>query len=164
VEQIGDFLGGIAEAILAVLSIVLIPDWDLLIGVMPVLLILGVLGPILTLLMVGWLHHFLTRRRGRVRITDVAPSPALLDAAGVPVVPPNVPFCTRDHLVYPPSARRCDECKEELSVRCPVDGTMRFASQQLCRGCGTRYVLGASSAVVSVRPSAGPPPGGAAVA
>jgi len=49
-------------------------------------------------------------------------------------------------------------------VRCPIDQTTRPASQELCRVCGTRYVLGASRTGLTVRRSGRPPEGGAAVA
>jgi hypothetical protein len=164
VGEIGTFIGDIWDAILGVLAIFLIPDWDLLIGLLPVLLLLGVLGPVLTLLMLGWAWHWMTRRRGRVRIADMEPVAGERDAAGALIVGDNVPFCSRDGLIYPPNISVCEICREELSVRCPVDGTTRSARQQLCRSCGTKYVLGASSSLITVRRKAGPPPGGAAVA
>ena len=162
--EIGTFIGDVWNSILQVLSIFLIPDWELLIGLLPVLLLLGLLGPVLSLLALGWVHHFLTRRRFRVSIADPQPYPGPRDENGQMIVGDNIPFCTRDGLIYPPNARLCIECREELSVRCPVDATIRRASEQLCRACGTRYVLGASSLPMTVRPSAGPPPGGAAAA
>ena len=51
-----------------------------------------------------------------------------------------------------------------MIFRCPVDGTIRVARQQLCRVCGTKYVLGASSAALTVQPVHRPPEGGAAAA
>jgi hypothetical protein len=59
---------------------------------------------------------------------------------------------------------RCEIDRADLSVACPVDGTVRVASVQTCPGCGTRYVLGAGSSPTLVTGSSGPPEGGAAVA
>ena len=59
---------------------------------------------------------------------------------------------------------RCRECRQELTVRCPTDGTLRSASEQTCSACGTRYVLGAVETAVAVQRRSGPPAGGAAVA
>ena len=83
---------------------------------------------------------------------------------GCPVFPPNVPYCLEHSLIYPASRVRCEVDGTDLSVRCPVDGTVRDASIQTCSGCGTRFVLGASSAPALVVRHAGPPEGGAAVA
>jgi hypothetical protein len=151
-----DFLG--------LLQKIIIPDWSDVINALPILFVLGLLGPILTLLGLLWLRYRFTRRTGRVRLADPAPVPAERDEDGYLIVPPSTPFCARDGLLYPPNATRCESCREELVVRCPVDSTTRTARQQVCRACGTRYVLGASTTAVAVRRSGGPPEGGAAVA
>ena len=80
------------------------------------------------------------------------------------MVPANVPYCSTDALLYPARARRCEVCGQELTVRCPVDDTLRPAGDPLCRTCGTKFVLGAASTALTVRRPAGPPEGGAAVA
>jgi hypothetical protein len=87
-----------------------------------------------------------------------------LAADGSYVYPANAPYCPTHHLVYPPQLRECAIDGEELLVRCPVDESVRVASQQLCRTCGTRYELGASLAPLVVRGRGRPPAGGAAVA
>lgn len=151
-----DFLG--------LLQKIIIPDWSDVINALPILFVLGVLGPVLTLLALLWVHYLFTRRTGRVRLADQAPVPAERDEDGYAVIPPNTPFCAREGLLYPPNATRCESCRDELVVRCPVDSTTRTARQQVCRACGTRYVLGASTTAVAVRRPGGPPEGGAAVA
>ena len=78
--------------------------------------------------------------------------------------PPNVPYCLEHSIIYPATDVRCAVDGADLSVRCPVDGTVRDASIQTCSGCGTRFVLGAGSAAALVRAPSGPPEGGAAVA
>ena len=152
----GDFLRLMEQLI--------IPDWGNLVGLLPLLLIAGVLGPILTLLMLGWVVHWFRRRRGRVRIADVEPFEAPRDASGEVLVGPNTPFCARHGLIHPPQATTCVVDHEELTVRCPVDDTLRPATQQVCRACGTRYVLGATQSPITVRRTGRPPEGGAAVA
>ncbi len=146
------------------LETIIIPDWGGLISLLPILLILGVVGPGLSLLALYWFYHRVTRRRGRVRIGDPEPTRARVGEDGNAVYPPNTPYCPHHQLVFPATARTCDVDREELLVRCPVDDMTRFASQDLCRVCGTRYQLGASLAPVVVRRSGRPPEGGAAIA
>ena len=146
------------------LSTIITPNWEELIGLLPLFVMLGLTGPILSLLVLYHLYHFVKRRRGRVHLAEPEPMPAPLDANGLPVAPPNVPFCSRHGLIYPLKAKSCELDKEELSVRCPIDDTIRVASQQLCRACGTKYVLGTSSTALTVRRVGRPPEGGAAAA
>jgi len=150
--------------LLELLEALLIPDWGDLMAFVPLLLIFGVIGPVLTLLFIYWAYVRLTSRRGRVRVEDPKPMPALRAADGLPVYAPNVPYCPTHELIYPQTAKMCDFDGEELLVRCPVDEMTRVASQQVCRGCGTRYQLGASLAPAVVSDHGRPPEGGAAVA
>ena len=146
------------------LTTVLVPAWGELIGLLPVVLVGSLVGPILTLIAAMWLWHLFTRRRGRVRRGEAQPVAAALDAAGIPVFPPNVPHCQRHALVYPQRARRCTLDGDALSVSCPVDGTLRNAEIDTCAGCGTKFKLGAGSGSAVVLVSDGPPEGGAAIA
>lgn len=156
--------GDIGSKILEWLSGILIPDWGALIGLLPILVIFGLVGPVLSLLMLYWGYHFLTDRRGRVRFAEPEPVPAALGDDGEPIFPVNTPYCARHSLVYPATERRCSVDGDVLTVRCPVDDTPRAATAELCRVCGTRYQLGASVAPVAVRRERRPPEGGAAVA
>ena len=151
-------------AFLEWLQTILIPDWNGLIQLLPILLILGVLGPGLTLLALYWFYVTITSRRGKVRRADPEPTPAERAADGTPTYPPNVPYCPIHELLYPATAKACEIDGEELSVRCPVDDTIRVAGQPLCRTCGTRYQLGASLAPIVIRRRGRPPAGGAAAA
>jgi len=146
------------------LSTLVIPDWNGLFHVLPLLVIAGLTGPILSLLLLYWLYHFLIDRRGRVEIAEHEPVAAELAADGTAVFPPNTPYCVEHQLVYPANARTCNVDGDELVVRCPVDGNVRAASETLCRVCGTRYHLGASLSPVAVKRTRRPPEGGAAVA
>jgi hypothetical protein len=151
-------------AFLEWLQSILIPDWNGLIQLLPILLILGVVGPGLTLLALYWFYVTVTRQRGKVRRDDPSPTPAERTADGSATYPPNAPYCRTHQLIYPPTATSCEVDGEELAVRCPVDDTVRVASQPLCRTCGTRYQLGASLAPIVIRRRGRPPAGGAAAA
>lgn len=146
------------------LTTVLVPDWSELIGLMPIVVVAGLVGPIVTIILLLWAWHALSRRRGRVQRAEPAPTVAQLDAAGAPVFPPNVPYCEEHALIYPARARWCDIDRADLSVVCPVDGTVRVADVDVCPACGTRFTLGATATALTVRSSDGPPEGGAAVA
>jgi hypothetical protein len=146
------------------LTTVIVPDWGELITMLPFFLILGVVGPIVTLIALLWVWDLMKRERARVELDEPDVMAAPRDALGLPVVPVNVPFCQEHALIYPPSQVRCAIDGTDLSVRCPVDDTVRPAAEQTCRACGTRYVLGASRVPALVQRSGQPPSGGAAVA
>jgi hypothetical protein len=152
------------DAFLDFLQSIMVPDWNALISMLPLFLILGVVGPILSIMTLMQLWNVLHRRRGRVRRVEEEPASASLDADGTPVYPANVPFCEEHAVIYPAGARNCEIDRAELSVRCPIDQTTRPASLELCRVCGTRYVLGASRTGLTIRRNGRPPEGGAAVA
>jgi hypothetical protein len=151
-------------AFLQWLQTIIIPDWGGLIALLPVLIIIGVVGPGLTLLAAYWVYVLATNRRGKVRVDDPSPMEAAQLPDGSYDYPPNVPYCPTHHLIYPATAKECPIDSEELQVRCPVDGSLRVASQQVCRTCGTRYQLGAALAPLVVTRRGTPPAGGAAVA
>ena len=75
-----------------------------------------------------------------------------------------MPFCEEHQLLFPPKDTACTIDGAELTVRCPVDGTSRTASDHLCRTCGTEYNLGATETALTIRRTGQPPAGGAAVA
>lgn len=146
------------------LTTVIVPDWGELVSMLPFFLILGVVGPIVTLIFLMWAWDLIKRERARVQVDEPDVGPAPRDAAGLPVFPANVPFCQEHALIYPASRVRCQVDGTDLSVRCPVDDTVRLAAEQTCRACGTRYVLGAARVPALVSRSGQPPSGGAAVA
>ena len=146
------------------LQTLIVPDWNAVISIVPLLLLLGVVGPILSLMMLMQLRYVMHRKPGRVRIAEAAAVPAERGPDGEAIYPHNVPFCEEHAVLYPVNARACEIDRGELSVRCPIDSTTRPASQELCRACGTRYVLGASQTPLVVRRTGRPPEGGAAIA
>jgi hypothetical protein len=132
--------------------------------ILPIAVLVGLVGPILTIVFLYWTYQQAKRPRFRVRSTETAPMPVPRGDAGLAIVPANVPYCSRDGLLHAARATTCTTCRDELSVRCPVDQTLRPVSQQTCSACGTRYVLGASDTALAVRRQGHPPEGGAAVA
>lgn len=146
------------------LTTVLVPNWGELIGLLPYLLIIGVIGPLLTIVALLWVWYLLHRTRGRVQHQEAQAIAAPRGDDGEPRFAPNVPYCEVHGLLYPPRATQCEIDRADLLVTCPVDGTARSASIQVCPGCGTRFVLGATSSPLVVISQGGPPEGGAAVA
>jgi len=146
------------------LTTVMVPNWTELVNMMPLWVVLGVAAPILTLLALAWVWHFLRKPRARIETGHPEGVPAPRGADGLPMFPTNTPYCLEHSIIYPATDVRCAVDDSDLSVRCPVDGTVRDASIQTCTGCGTRFVLGASLSGALVVRHAGPPEGGAAVA
>jgi hypothetical protein len=165
VNDIAAGFGNVLDSLLELTSFFILPDWnDVIQHMLPAAVVLMVLGPVVTLLVLYWLYQWLHMPRFRVRPAEIDAVPVPRDDQGEPVVPASVPFCSFDGLLYPARETRCRECRQELSVRCPVDDTLRSASEQTCAACGTRYVLGASETGVAVQRRSGPPAGGAAIA
>jgi hypothetical protein len=146
------------------LNTLLVPSWGELITLIPLVLVGTLVGPIFTLLLLMWGWHLIKRRKGRVTRSEAQPTPAITGPDGTPAFPVNVPYCEEHALVYPPKARSCNVDDGELSVACPVDGTVRPASISTCSACGTKFVLGVGSSAMVVTSSDGPPTGGAALA
>jgi hypothetical protein len=148
------------QGLLDLTSKLVIPDWTALIALMPVFLVIGVLGPILTLVVLGWIIYQVRRPRTRIHF-DEGPVRAPIGPDGKPILPTAEPVCYRDGLIYPPGVVRCEVCRDELSVICPKCGVGREVSVAACGNCGLELRL-------QPRPRAlvpaGPKPGGAAAA
>jgi len=157
---VGDAIQQILQRLLKVLSAIVIPDWGALIGLMPVFLLLGVVGPIVTLLVLLWFFYVLRAPRDRAKYVEPEPVAAPIED-GVAVYPSGEPYCPFDQLIYPPGTTRCKVCSRDLVVRCPKCGTGRAALIDTCANCG--LVLRIEPRPAALRP-AGPPPGGAAAA
>ena len=156
-----DALNSVWSQILQVLSLFVMPDWGMLIAALPVLILLGLVGPFLTFLGLGTVIYVLRKPRVKVRFEE-GPRVAEIDPDGEPVFPAGLPHCRRDGLVYPSGALRCERCQDPLAVVCPMCSLGRLALVDTCPNCG--LVLKVKSRAVAVRASAGPKPGGAAVA
>jgi len=136
------------------------PDWTSIINLLPILLVVGVIGPLVSLTALVWFYYYVTKPRPKVRIEEGA-RPAKLDAGGTRVFPPGLPYCLRHSLVYPPGTTRCDVDHQALSVICPMCGIGRDAEIDTCGNCG--LVLKVERRL-QVAGAVGPPPGGAAIA
>ena len=147
--------------LLGFLSHLVIPDWGALIGLLPIFLVLGVIGPIASILLLGQVVYFLRRPMTPVTYEE-GPRPAALDADGKPIFPVGLPHCLREGLIFRSGTKRCPNEGDELWVVCPMCGLGRSAGVQTCGECG--LVLKVENRPVALGPIAGPPPGGAAVA
>lgn len=145
--------------ILDIATVFVIPDWGELVGLMPILLLVGLAGPILTLLALGWIVYVVRAPRAKVNLEIAPVRAAIVDDQ--PVYPAGEPYCPVDQLVYPFGATVCDVCRRDLLVRCPKCSTGRPAHVSTCGNCG--LVLKIENRARALRP-AGPPPGGAAAA
>jgi hypothetical protein len=145
---------------LAFLSKLVIPDWPGLIALLPVLILIGVVGPLLTLAVLAWLGYGVTKPRTVVTYEEGA-RPAPLDHMGRPIIPVGEPYCPRDGLIYPFGSQRCEADKTRLLLRCPKCEVLHDASEKVCGNCGLR-LGGERREMIVVRD--GPPPGGAAAA
>jgi len=157
---VGDAIGQVFQGLLDLLAPIIMPDWGELVGLLPVFLLVGVVGPILTLLVLGWAIYLFGRPRDRIKYVEPEPVNATV-VDGAPFYPVGEPYCALDRLVYPPGASECRQCGRDLAVVCPKCGTGRPAHLDTCGTCGL---------ILQIRPQAvaparvAPPPGGAAVA
>ncbi len=137
------------------------PDWGSLIGLLPLFLLVGVIGPLVTLLALLWFYYFVRRPRTRLRFVEGA-RPALIAADGLPLFPPGEPYDPQSGLIYPPGTVENDT-GGRLSVTCPMCGIARFAGVTTCTNCGLVLKVDRRVSARALQP-AGPPPGGAAAA
>ncbi len=157
--MISQTLDKIWSSILQFSATFVTPDWGALIGLLPILLVIGVVGPIVSLLALAWFRYAAWRPR---RATKFAPEvrAAALDADGNPVYPVGEPYSPRERVIYQPGATR-SASGEELVLGCPKCGLVRAVTIPSCGNCGLSFTLKPTTR--SLRP-AGPPPGGAATA
>ena len=145
--------------VLAYLNGIIVPDWGGLVGLLPIFLVVGVVGPLLSLLVLFWFIYFVRKPRLRVAYADPRRR-APLDADGKPVFPPGEPYSTAEAMIYEAGATRSDS-GDQLVLACPKCGLVRSAAIETCGNCGLTFTIRKST--IAIRP-AGPPPGGAAVA
>ena len=156
-----DALNQAWNQVLDVMTIFVTPDWGFLISMLPVLVVIGLVGPFLTFVMLGSVIYLV--RKPRVMVSyEEGPRIAEIGADGAPVYPVGYPHCRRDQLVFPSGTVRCDRCRDELAVVCPMCGLGRSAMEDTCSNCG--LVLRVKARSVVARTPVGPRPGGAAAA
>lgn len=159
--SITDALSQVWDTILDVTSLFVLPDWGALIALLPIFILLGVVGPLVTFTMLGIVGYQIAKPRTSVRFVE-GPRVAEIGAGGQPIFPAGLPFCRRDNLVYASGSTRCDTCGDELAVTCPMCQLGRSAAIDTCSNCG--LVLKVKSRAVAIRAKVGPKPGGAAAA
>jgi hypothetical protein len=147
------------NALIEFTSKLVVPDWGALVDLMPIFLLIGVVGPIISLLVLAWFIYFVRRPRLRVAYAETRRA-APLDEAGNPVFPTGEPYSPSERLIYEPGATR-SASGETLLVACPKCSLVRSAAEDTCGNCGLSFTL--TPTTRSVR-RAGPPSGGAAVA
>jgi len=159
--MIFDALNQLWEQILAFTSLFVMPDWNALIAMLPILILIGVIGPFITFTILGSMIYLLRKPRAKISFVE-GPRVAEIGADGEPIFPPGLPYCRRDRLIYPSGTVRCATCEDELAVICPMCGLGRIASIDTCTNCG--LVLKVKQTLVPVRSTTGAKPGGAAAA
>ena len=118
-------------------SMIIIPDWGALIGLLPVFILLGVIGPIITLLLLGpHLPDPPATREGRPRRRPAPGRARRRREADLPDRPAVLP-CRR--LIYPSGTTRCETTAPSCAVVCPMCGLGRQ------RGRSTPVATAASS-------------------
>ncbi len=148
------------SSLLDLLSKLIIPDWASLIVLLPVFVLIGIVGPLLTLAILGWMGYGILKPRTVVTYeegTRTAPR----DQLGRIVAPAGEPYCPRDGLIYPSGQQRCDVDHTTLLLRCPKCEVVREATISTCGNCGLSLRLEPRAMIIA---RDAPPPGGAAVA
>jgi hypothetical protein len=134
-----------------------IPDWGALVDLLPVFLLIGVVGPILTLLALFWLRYLIVRPRVEAEWVEQR-RPAPLDGQGQPVFPTGEPYSLSEQMIYEPGATR-SSTGETLLVACPRCELVRAAEIDVCGNCGLSFTITPPTRTIR---AAAPPPGGRA--
>ena len=159
IRPVIDAIQRLWQGFLDAISPFIIPDWGQLIALLPYLLVLGVLGPLLSLGLLVWVIYYFRRPRASLAYAE-GPILARLQG-GMPVYPAGEPYCPTDRLVYLFGRTTCERCGIDLTIRCPKCSAGRAAHIEACGNCG--LILTMARRDLILRPS-GPPPGGAAAA
>ncbi len=88
-----------------------IPDWNAVIGLLPLLVFVGLVGPLLTFLPLGHPHlpgAQAAREGDASRRARRSPRSA---PDGEPIFPPGLPYCRRDALIYPSGHDALRQCR-----------------------------------------------------
>ncbi len=157
--MIVDTLNRIWTDLLAFSATFVTPDWGELVGLLPILVLIGVVGPIVTGLVLAWAHYGFHRPRAKSAFAETRRA-APLGADGRPVYPAGEPYSPSEGVIYEPGTVR-SASGEDLVVGCPKCGLVRGATLDTCGNCGLSFTLKPTTR--SLRPAT-PPPGGAAAA
>ncbi len=135
------------------------PDWGKLIPMIPIILLIAVVGPILTILALAWLRYGALRPRRKAAFADPR-RPAPLDDAGNAVYPTGEPYSPAERMIYEPGAT-ISASGAALVVACPKCGLVRNAVRDTCGNCGLSFTI---KPVIRSSGTASRPSGGAAAA
>ena len=136
-----------------------IPDWGQLIGLLPMFLIIGVVGPLLTIIILFWVRYWILKPRVSAGYADTRRLAAIGDD-GQPIFPAGEPYSLGERMIYESGATR-SESGEDLLVACPKCGLVRSAAIDTCGNCGLSFTI--TPPPRTIRPAAPPPGGRAAV-
>ena len=154
-----DALNAIWTGLFELSAKLIIPDWGSLIGLMPILLLVFVVGPLITLPILFWLRYAIVKPRVHAGYADPRRA-APLDADGRPVFPVGEPYSLAEGMIYEPGATR-SVSGDELLVACPKCGLVRSAAVDTCGNCGLSFTI--TPPTRALRPATPPPGGRAAV-
>ena len=131
-----DTLNQIWTQILEVTSIFVMPDWGFLIGLLPVLIVIGLIGPFLTGLVLGTMIYLMRQAAGEGRLRRGSAGRRDRRRAASPSSRSASPTAGAHGLVYEPGTVRCDTDGEPLTVICPMCSLGRLALVDTCTNCG----------------------------
>lgn len=84
------------HGLLQAISGIIIPDWGALVGMLPIFLLIGVVGPLVSLLVLGWFIYIVRAPRAKLAIVE---GPVLAETVnGEAVFPSGEPYCPNDSL------------------------------------------------------------------
>ena len=66
-----DAIGQIFQGVIDFLTPIVLPEWKALVDLFPVFLLIGVVGPLLSLLILGWVIYFIGKPRSRIFIRQI---------------------------------------------------------------------------------------------
>ena len=152
-----DVIGQALPGVVDFLEPIVLPDWQALIDLFPVFLLIGVVGPLL----VCWSSAGSSTSwasPGRGSPIRPPPQPARI-VDGRPIYPSGEPYCA----VRKWSSRgrtRCEIDKGDLAVICPKCSTGRAAWIDTCGTCGSssRSIAGSPPFDPPARHPEAPPP------
>jgi len=124
--NIVDVLNEIWTQILTVTAVFVTPDWGVIIGWLPVIVLLGLVMPFLTFVALGSLIYVARKPRTKVAFEE-GPRVAEIGPGGEPVFPVGLPHCRRDGVIYPSGTTRCETCRDELRATLGNDGHLAEA-------------------------------------
>ena len=152
-----DSLNQIWNTILETMALFVIPDWSAIIGLLPVLIFLGVVGPLTDVPDPRRSSSTRSQAAGEGREVRGGPAVAQIGADGQPVFPPGLPHCRRDALIYESGTDRCERCHDALAVICPMCGLGRLAVLDTCTNCGLVLKVKPRAVVLRATPPARSP-------